>query len=127
MITSSELYIGCTYLSVKFNVPVKLTAEDIYELVNDAEGAHIDHYIKNRIEPIQITKEYLIEVGFVDSLLSMDGLMYEIDENVIDITFKNNEAVCELNGTPVSLLYVHNLEKLCYELGGLLSKEENNE
>ena len=56
---ASELRINSTYLSVKFNTPVILTAEDIWELVAVSEGASIDYYINLMFEPIELTEEWL--------------------------------------------------------------------
>ena len=65
---ASDLRIGNWYNSVKFNLPVKLTAEDIYELVIKADGANISHYIDSMFEPILLTEDsfedWMVKVGF---------------------------------------------------------------
>lgn len=57
----SDLRIGNTYNSVKFNTPVRLTAEDIWELVARAEGASIETYIEEMFDPIPLTEEILLK------------------------------------------------------------------
>ncbi len=69
-----DLTIGNWYHSVKFNTPVKLTAEDIYNLVADADGASIDHYIDEMFKPISLTESWLVKFGLKKS--KFDG--YEI-------------------------------------------------
>lgn len=63
-LTEKELRIGSTYHSVKFNVPVRLTAEDIWELVERAEGANIKTYIDEMFTPIKLTEKWIKDFGF---------------------------------------------------------------
>ncbi len=60
---ANELRIGSTYNSVKFNVPVTLTAEDIWELVEKADGANISHYIDEMFTPVELTEQWLKDFG----------------------------------------------------------------
>jgi hypothetical protein len=55
----TELRIGNWYNSVKFNQPVQLTAEDIYDLVARSDGADISHYISEMFEPIELNEEWI--------------------------------------------------------------------
>lgn len=60
----TDLRINNTYLSVKFNTPVKLTVEDIAELVNIADGASIDSYIDGMFKPIELNNNCFKKAGF---------------------------------------------------------------
>ncbi len=62
-IKANELRIGSWYNSTKFNQPIMLAAEDIHEMVSRAEGANIECYIEEIVQPIQLTEQWLKDFG----------------------------------------------------------------
>ena len=81
-----DLHIGGWYNSVKFNKPVQLQAEDIYELVARADGADISHYISEMFEPITLTEEWLVKFEFENWGNDEYGYTRYVLHNVIDGT-----------------------------------------
>ncbi len=73
---ATDLYIGKTYHSVKFNRPVILTAEDLSELVHRADGALIDSYIETIIKPIPLYKDQLKKLGATDKGILVQSSNY---------------------------------------------------
>ena len=59
-----DLRINSWYHSVKWNKPVQLTAEDIYNLVANSEGANISSYISSMFTPIPLSEDWLKRFGF---------------------------------------------------------------
>ena len=84
MIQPNELRIGSWYLSVKFRVPVRLEAEDIHQLVIDADGADIEHYIKHMFEAIPLTDELLLKAGKTSRGLEICNSNYPIADLYVD-------------------------------------------
>ena len=62
---AEDLRIGNWYHSVKWNKPVRLTAEDIYNLVANADGANISSYISGMFTPIPLTEDWLKRFGYL--------------------------------------------------------------
>lgn len=58
----SELRIGSIYMSEKFNMPVYLEADDICQMVQDADGADIEP--EGYIKPIPLSENWLEKFGF---------------------------------------------------------------
>jgi hypothetical protein len=117
----SELLIGKTYKSIKFNCPVTLVPEDIIELGNRAEGADIETYIIDMFEPILLTKEWLLKLGFTkESEISeyFDGDYRYACEYVLD--YKNDVLVFNNNMGSIynHVKYVHQLQNLYFALTG---------
>ena len=108
---AAELRINSTYHSVKFNQSVILTAEDIYELVVKAEGASIESYIDEMFNPIRITKERLIKLGFKPDIdLKMILFKLGISCNTDNMEF------CYSGQKIRKLEYIHEVQNVCYDL-----------
>lgn len=122
-----DLTIGNTYQSVKFNMPVILTAEDIRELVVMAEGASIESYIKEVFEPLEI-RHNIKELGLSNMdygydisidldktlrLIVSDGWFYPQIEEMPE-TANGEIQVVSLN----RIKYVHELQYLYFMLKG---------
>lgn len=125
---ASDLKIGSTYKSVKFNKPVTLTAEDIYELVIKAEGANIESYIDEMLKPIELTEELLIKFGFkkrkgVYSLQILDNqyIRCSLNKNKLSLCL---DEYCQIYNERTDIIslksikYVHQLQNLYFALTG---------
>ena len=125
----SELRIGSIYKSVKWNKPVRLTAEDISELVYRADGASIEHYIGEIFEPIPLTEEWLLKFGFKTDK-NRSYYYKSADEYELRIAINAFSGSLEREGSwfvsiitgyasqPVTLLkhYVHEIQDLYFAL-----------
>lgn len=106
---ATELRIGSTYRSVKFDMTVTLCAEDMYELVCKADGASIDFYIDGMIEPIPLTEEWLLKFGF-------KPFVKDFTKNGIIIHTRKRGYVLR-KSVPI-IKYVHQLQNLYFALTG---------
>ena len=61
-----ELRIGNWYHSIKFGVPVMCDLTYLYNLSAIADGADDDPPINEMFEPIILTEEWLLKLGFID-------------------------------------------------------------
>jgi hypothetical protein len=116
---ATELRIGSTYQSVKFNQPVKLTAEDICELVKRAEGADIDDYIDEMFQPIPLVEEKLIELGFKHkegNLWKLDKFYLFYKDGVVFNIAKKSGRKLEKSTIKVYIKYEHQLENIYYDV-----------
>lgn len=123
-----ELRIGSTYNSVKFNIPVTLTAEDIWELVERAEGASISHYIDDMFKPIELSEQWLRDFGFTvkENNMQIDKIecTLQIDEKTWFSSCGGVEGglavlcLCGGNYFAKNLHYVHLLQNLYFALTG---------
>lgn len=122
-----DLIIGNWYHSVKFNKPVRLTATDIYDLVANADGANIDSYISGMFDPIPLTEEWLLRLGFEKITkktrqLDVEMIWYEKSENRVWL-LKNGFEFEFMCGKELCNLYqkwehVHQLMNLFRDLTG---------
>lgn len=124
---ASELIIGSIYMSIKFNMPVYLTAEDIAQMVYDADGAEIEP--ERVVEPIELTEEWLLKFGFekdnIKSVFIINCGEYEMEVvmNAFSGSLKNSPSwfvsIKTGHGSqPVTVVkkYVHQIQNLYYEL-----------
>ena len=118
---SNELIIGQTYMSVKWRKAVSLTAEDIHELVERAEGADISHYINQIFKPIPLTEEWLLKFGFVERAIGHNdfgmNVVYEI-QNIEVIHYNDGTFYVSIFDNDIHLEYVNQLQNLYFALTG---------
>ena len=62
---ATELMVNNWYESVKFKRPVRCELTDLYELCVRSDGAYDDPPIDEMFEPIPLTEEWLLKLGFV--------------------------------------------------------------
>jgi len=129
----SELQIGSWYNSTKWQQPVMLTAEDIDEMVARADGASIESYIEEIVQPIPITPEWLERFGFTiedwdeDSWYSMEDFLYLQKDFTMHVG-QYNEAggLVEWVKVPNKVKHVHQLQNLYFALTGNELNEKAN-
>ena len=126
---AEELKINSTYQSVKFNLPIALTAEDIAELVEMAEGADISHYIDEMLKPIPLTEEWLVDFGYGECVLAYGSCEYR--HNILPIftmTMGKNKGVFFAHGVmeDIRIESVHQLQNIYFALTGEEFRVMNN-
>lgn len=132
---AEELRIGNWYKSVKFGCPVVCELSDLHELYHRADGAYNYPPIYEVFEPIPLTEEWLLKLGFskIHESETYDVLKvsYIDDEYAYWITglyllSKNGDRWCfyqytdEDTGFEIhsDVKYVHQLQNLYYALTG---------
>lgn len=114
----NELIIGYWYQSVRFQVPIILTADDICDLVARAGGAGISSYIKEMFAPIPLTEDWLKKLGF-EKILEADNVFTKIkpDEVYFNLYQYGNEFDwVHREDTLSSVKHVHQLQNLYFAL-----------
>lgn len=128
---ASELRLGSTYNSVKFNTPVKLELSDMVELYNKCNGSELTpDIISEMFEPIPLTEEWLLKCGFYEEN-SKDRLTIQAwspghPSQRFNIDFKDGEIllVSRYQGDTGNNLFmrnikeVHQLQNLYFALTG---------
>ena len=119
-LTPQELRIGNWYNSVKFNKPVTLTAEDIYEVVFRAEGANISHYINEMFDPIPLDEDWLVKFGFKRRMLSKQTKDdYWIHEKLPkEFSFYLPYFYMSIYFDNVNIPFVHSMQNFFHSLTG---------
>ncbi len=116
----NEIVIGCTYNSVKFNMPVTCTLHDFRELYVMCEGTELDsEIIAEMFEPIELTEEWLIKFGFNEHGAIFIGL--DVSSQDLQITVGGDVLIYDDNEDFISLnevKYVHQLQNLYHSLTG---------
>jgi len=69
-----------------------------------------------KAEPIPLTEEWLVKLGFKDSILTANWLMMNKHDLIIDVGIKNKVVKCEIESSPIPCKYVHTLQNLYYAL-----------
>lgn len=104
-----ELRIGNIYMSINFNVPVYLEAEDIAQMVVEADGAEIEPI--NYVKPIKLTTEWVNNLGFKNW---GDKYTWSIGSFIIH---KRKRGWVLRKSTPI-IKHVHQLQNLYFALTG---------
>ena len=117
---AAELRIGNYYRSLKFDRPVKLDLSDLYELCVKADGATDDPPIDEMFEPIPLTGEWLIKLGFEKMVYEAGSVIY--DKNCSRIRYYSYNETFEWQSNDgfdeVQLEYVHQLQNLYFAMTG---------
>ena len=105
----TELRIGNIYMSTKFNTPVYLTAEDIAQMVYEADGAKIEPL--DVVEPIDLTVEWIEKLGFKNC---GDKYTWCVGSFIV---YKRKRGFVLKKNLP-TIKYVHQLQNIYYSLTG---------
>ena len=103
-----DLVIGNWYHSVKFNKPVILTAQDIYNLVANADGASIDSYISDMFTPIPLTEDWLKQ--FRAERKQSFFVVWKLRDVTFSFDKDQGRVFVEIGGRLISLNYVHQFQ-----------------
>jgi len=120
----SELRIGNWYNSIRFNTPIRLHLSDFAEANAHADGSDSLEWFNTHIEPIPLTKKWLLKFGFVKDketgyrYFLGDSIAYDLDDHGIRISDS-----WEWN----TVKFVHQLQNLYFCLSGEELKTNNNE
>jgi hypothetical protein len=106
---ASEFRIGNLVCDPMHKLPFYIGLEDIADLCYDRP---------KRFEPIPLTKEWLLELGF-----EYNGVIYEIDEYLVRFTSQFIVAYWIDSGFMTKIKYVHQLQNLYFALTGQELKE----
>jgi hypothetical protein len=130
--TANELRIGNWYTSVKFGVPVQCELSDLDQLCTMADGAYDDPPINEMFEPIPLTEEWLLKLGFEQTYINIS---LGNDYFYIDLNKRNSLVIRPRNdlfvgcwewgfygqighGGIINIKYVHQLQNLYFVLTG---------
>lgn len=113
----NELRVGNTYLSTKWRVPVICDLTDFYELYEMADGAYDDPPVDEIFEPLPITKDALVELGF-----EYDKIAWFRETIMLDSNGDGSYAIWWNTLThgrlDIDLKYVHELQDIYRSLMG---------
>lgn len=104
-----ELRIGNWYQSVKWQVPVRCDLTDLFNLYANTDGAVEDPPIDDMFEPIPLTEEWLLKLGFKPLVND-----YQIKGLIIH---KRKRGFIVRKSIP-QIQYVHQLQILYFALTG---------
>ena len=116
-----DLRINSWYHSVKWDKPVQLTAEDIYNLVANADGANISSYISDMFTPIPLSEDWLKRFGFEkDNETYSWGILITLDkcDFMFEIEVFANEPGFYYRDRCHEIKTVHHLMNLYHSLTG---------
>ena len=118
-----ELRIGNWYQSVKWQVPVRCDLTDLFNLSANADGADDDPPIDDMFEPIPLTEEWLLKLGFNNRASNEYGIKcgscWMSLNNPNDMGEWQNYYCWTFDRFKfVELKYVHQLQSLYFALTG---------
>ena len=119
---AEELRIGSLYMSVKFGVPVKWELTDFTQLDKLSDGAYNDPPIDRMIQPIVLTEEWLLKLGFevVEGSDPDNFWSTKHKETGMEIGQEIRNELYFFNGYDIAtyIQYVHELQNLYFDLTG---------
>ncbi len=118
-----DLRIGNYYQSTKFQIPVKCEMSDIMEICLIADGTiPSEKDVGSLFQPIKLTEQWLIDLGFNCKNEQLDYHIWEIDimyeDYYIEVINWKDIAIVQIEDISIGCKYVHNLQNLYHSLTG---------